>query len=123
MTGNVWEWCGLVQHAVSPRGPSNQPDRPHGRHSASIARRLLPVPLLLLSAVPHVGADGQHARLLLGQHRIPGGSLIWLAEDRRQLVGLLRCARSAAAVSLRQLRQARDCRLALRVVVGRELGE
>ena len=33
------------------------------------------MPLLVLPAVSHLGEDGQHARLLLRQHRIPGGGV------------------------------------------------
>ena len=74
MTGNVWEWCRRLVRPGLLRGEPGRRSRagPTGRHPPGDARRLLPLPRLLLQPLPRRRPQRQRARQLGRQRGDPG---------------------------------------------------
>ena len=70
--GNVWEWCGDWFHPTfHVQGPRENPAGPAHRHRAGVARRLVPVPSLLLQPLSRRRAQRQHTGQLGRERRLP----------------------------------------------------
>ena len=55
MTGNVWEWCcGLVPPGLPQSRQAHESAGPAGRHEPVHARRVVPLPPLVLPALSRV---------------------------------------------------------------------
>jgi sulfatase modifying factor 1 len=106
--GNVWEWC--ADHfdrdyyrrspQVDPRGPDTGADPHH-------ARRLVPLPRLLLQPVPSGREIVEHAGLLGLEHRVPhraGSAVIAAFQPVRSCSNrpISRCASEARVSSVKR---------------------
>ena len=72
-TGNVWEWCGdWFDPGYYARSPGRRPTGSRHRDAPRDARRLVPVPRVVLPALPRRGPQRQHAGQLHRQPRLQG---------------------------------------------------
>ena len=60
-----------VQHDVASRRSARQSDGSEHRRATCAARRVVPLPCLVLPPLPGLGPHGQHAGQLDRQHRLP----------------------------------------------------
>ena len=72
MTGNVWEWMRrLVRAGLARPRPRYEPARTVARHAPRRARRLVPVPRVVLPPLPRRRAQRADTGLLVRQRRLP----------------------------------------------------
>ena len=92
VTGNVWEWCAdWLDTGYYAAADARDPARAGERRPARPTRRLVPLPPLVLPAVPGLGPVRERARELGRSRRLP---------RRRRL--LTRRQRSARTISARR---------------------